>query len=270
MEKIRSLKPNEIEIRVQQITANGVQLLLYKDSRCDKRILDETFGITGWKNKFEEVKGNLFCTISIWDDDKKQWIDKCDCGTESFSEKEKGEASDAFKRAGFNVGIGRELYTRIFYFANVPTKEDGKDKNGKPKYAMENPYEKFEIIELKTNAETEKIEVIKIADSKGKVVFSYPKVQSATSKVQSATKKTTEKPNEEMITDEQVKLIHVLLGKVEKAETQLFKNFANTDAKTNIYKKYKVNSSKELTKQKATEIIELLKTKLGENDENNK
>ena len=263
MKKIRSLKPNEIEIRVQQITSKGVQLLLYKDSRCDKRILDETFGITGWKNRYEEIKNNLFCTISIWDDEKKEWIDKCDCGTESFSEKEKGEASDAFKRAGFNVGIGRELYTRIFYFASVPTKKEV-DKNGKEKWVMENPFEKFEIIELKTNEETEKIEAIKIADSKGKVVFSYPKVQSATSKVQSATKKI------EMITDEQVKLIHVLLGKVEKAENQLFKNFANTDAKTNIYKKYKVNSSKELTKQKATQIIELLKTKLGESDENNK
>ena len=94
--KIRCLKAEEIEIRVAQILEKGVQLLLYKDSRCDKRILDETFGINGWKNKYEEIKGNLFCTISIWDDDKKQWIDKCDCGTESFSEKEKGEASDAF------------------------------------------------------------------------------------------------------------------------------------------------------------------------------
>ena len=260
MKKIRSLKPNEIETRVQQITANGVQLLLYKDSRCDKRILDETFGITGWKNKYEEIKGNLFCTISIWDDEKKQWIDKSDCGIESFSQKEKGEASDAFKRAGFNVGIGRELYTRIFYFANVPTKEDGKDKNGRTKYAMVNPYETFEVVELETNEETEKIEKIKIADSKGKIVFSYPKVQSAT---QSATKQKAE-----MITDEQVKLIHVLLGKVILEEKPLFKNFANVDAKANIYKKYKVGTSKDLTKKEATEIIELLKTKLGEQNAN--
>lgn len=260
MEKIRSLKPNEIEIRVQQVTSKGVQLLLYKDSRCDKRILDETFGITGWKNRYEEIKNNLFCTISIWDDEKKEWIDKCDCGTESFSEKEKGEASDAFKRAGFNVGIGRELYTRIFYFANVPTKKET-DKNGKEKWVMENPYEKFEITDLQTNAETEKIEKIKIVDSSGKTVFSYPKVQSAT---QNAKKK----PTVEMITDEQIKLIHVLLGKVILEEKQLFKNFANADAKANIYKKYKVGTSKELTKKEATEVIELLKTKLGEQDAN--
>lgn len=81
--KIRSLRPEEIEIRVQQVTSKGAQLLLYKDSRCDKRILDETYGVTGWQNRYEEIKGNLFCTISIWDEDKKQWIDKCDCGVES-------------------------------------------------------------------------------------------------------------------------------------------------------------------------------------------
>lgn len=98
--KIRCLKPEEIEIRVQQITEKGAQLLLYKDSRCDKRILDETFGIFGWKDKYEEIKGNLFCTISIWDEEKKQWIDKCDCGAETFSEKEKGEASDALTIKG--------------------------------------------------------------------------------------------------------------------------------------------------------------------------
>lgn len=266
MEKIRSLKPNEIEIRVQQITANGVQLLLYKDSRCDKRILDETFGITGWKNKFEEVKGNLFCTISIWDDDKKQWIDKCDCGTESFSEKEKGEASDAFKRAGFNVGIGRELYTRIFYFANVPTKKEV-DKNGKEKWVMENPYEKFEIVELETNEETEKIEKIKIADSSGKIVFSYPKgkTQSVTQSAKKEDK--VQKSTVEMITDEQVKLIHVLFGKIEKSENQIFKHFTNDLAKENVYKTYKVKSSKELTKENATKMIEMLKEKLGETDE---
>ena len=108
--KIRCLKPNEIEIRVQQVSEKGVQLLLYKDSRCDKRILDETFGINGWKNRYEEIKGNLFCTISIWDDGKKQWIDKSDCGIESNGNdgnEKKGDASDSFKRAGFNVGIGR-------------------------------------------------------------------------------------------------------------------------------------------------------------------
>lgn len=250
--KIRCLKPEEIEIRVQQITEKGAQLLLYKDSRCDKRILDETYGITGWKNRYEEIKGNLFCTISIWDDEKQQWVDKCDCGTESFSEKEKGEASDAFKRAGFNVGIGRELYTRIFYFASVPTK-----KNEKGKYDLENKFEKFTVAEISTNEETEKIEKIKIANSKGNIVFSYgyPK----TSKID--TQKTTEPV--EMIDADQIKKIHTLFSKIEKSETQLFKNFTNDKAKENVYRQYKVNSSKELTKENANKMIELLKNKVG-------
>lgn len=252
--KIRCLKPEEIEIRVQQVTEKGAQLLLYKDSRCDKRILDETFGIFGWKDRYEEIKGNLFCTISIYDDEKQQWIDKCDCGTESFSEKEKGEASDAFKRAGFNVGIGRELYTRIFYFASVPTK-----KNDKGKYDLTNKYEKFTVAEISTNEETEKIEKIKIADSKGNIVFSYgyPKTSTKTE-----TKK-VDKPVE-MIDANQIKVIHTLFTKIEKSESQVFKNFTNDKAKENVYNQYKVNSSKELTKESANKMIDLLKKKVGE------
>ena len=252
--KIRCLKPEEIEIRVQQVTEKGAQLLLYKDSRCDKRILDETFGIDGWKNKYEEVKGNLFCTISIWDEHKSQWVDKCDCGTESFSEKEKGEASDAFKRAGFNVGIGRELYTRIFYFASVPTK-----KNDKGKYDLVNKYEKFTVAEISTNEETEKIEKIKIADSKGNIVFNYgyPKIATKTEI------KKVDKPVE-MIDANQIKIIHTLFTKIEKSESQVFKNFTNDKAKENVYKQYKIKSSKELTKENANKMIELLKKKVGE------
>lgn len=251
--KIRCLKPEEIEIRVQQVTEKGAQLLLYKDSRCDKRILDETFGIDGWKNKYEEVKGNLFCTISIWDEHKSQWVDKCDCGTESFSEKEKGEASDAFKRAGFNVGIGRELYTRIFYFASVPTK-----KNDKGKYDLVNKFEKFTVAEISTNEETEKIEKIKIADSNGNIVFSYgyPKTSTKTEI------KKADKPVE-MIDANQIKIIHTLFTKIEKSESQVFKNFTNDKAKENVYRQYKVNSSKELTKENADKMIELLKNKVG-------
>lgn len=252
--KIRCLKPEEIEIRVQQITEKGAQLLLYKDSRCDKRILDETFGIDGWKNKYEEIKGNLFCTISIWDELKKQWVDKCDCGTESFSEKEKGEASDAFKRAGFNVGIGRELYTRIFYFASVPTK-----KNDKGKYDLANKYEKFTVAEISINEETEKIEKIKIADSKGNIVFSYGYPKTAT---KTETKK-VDKPVE-MIDANQIKVIHTLFTKIEKSESQVFKNFTNDKAKENVYNQYKVKSSKELTKESANKMIDLLKKKVGE------
>ncbi len=244
--KIRCLRADEIEIRVAQVLEKGVQLLLYKDSRCDKRILDETFGINGWKDRYEEIKGNLFCTISIWDNDTKQWIDKCDCGTESFSEKEKGEASDAFKRAGFNVGIGRELYTRIFYFANVPTQ-----KNDKGKWELSNKYEKFTVAEISTNVETEKIEKIKIANSKGEIVFShgYPK------KTVNEKGKTKEEKPIEMMDEGQLQSIRIYLAKDE-------------ELKKKTYTKLNVEHSKELltklTKEQATKLIKQLKDKVGE------
>ncbi len=229
--KIRTLKPEEIEVRVNQVTSKGCQLLLYKDSRCDKRILDETFGINGWKNRYEEIKGNLFCIISVWDDEKKQWIDKEDCGVESFSEKQKGEASDAFKRACFNIGIGRELYTRLHYFATVPTQNVSTDPK-KPKYELINKYEKFSVSEIFVNEETEKIEKIKIVDSKKKVVFNYG-YSGLT----------------EMITPEQIKQLHTILSKKE-------------GLKENVYKQLGITSSKELTYEKAKAVIEDLKKKV--------
>lgn len=126
--KFRDLTPSEIECRIGMVKPNGLSLLLYKDARCDMNILDETVGEDNWQRDHKECKGNLYCGISIWDDSKKQWVTKWDCGTESNTEKEKGEASDSFKRAGFNWGIGRELYTSPFIWikTNLFTIKDGK------------------------------------------------------------------------------------------------------------------------------------------------
>ncbi|MCI1995656.1 hypothetical protein [Clostridium luticellarii] len=135
MEKqIRLLNADEIEVRVQSLkkTINGAAciLLLYKDARVDMRILDETFGVTGWRRTHELINGRLFCNIDIWDGEKNQWIRKQDVGVESHTEKEKGQASDSFKRAGFNIGIGRELYTAPLIWINLQQGEfderDGK------------------------------------------------------------------------------------------------------------------------------------------------
>lgn len=108
----RDLRADEIECRVAQAKATGVSLLLYKDARCDQNILDETVTAMGWQRS--HTRENANCVVSIWDDTKKQWISKEDTGTESNTEKEKGLASDSFKRACFNWGIGRELYTAPF------------------------------------------------------------------------------------------------------------------------------------------------------------
>lgn len=112
--KFRTLKEDEIECRVGQANAKGFTLLLYKNARVDMDLLDETVGAGNWQRDHKELKGNIYCGVSIWDENKKQWITKWDCGTESNTEKEKGEASDSFKRACFNWGIGRELYTAPF------------------------------------------------------------------------------------------------------------------------------------------------------------
>ena len=104
MNKFRTLTAREIECRVQQVTQSGLSLLLYKDARCDQAILDETVGAMNWQRHHNRENKN--CTVSIWDDEKKQWIEKEDTGTESNTEAEKGLASDSFKRACVNWGIG--------------------------------------------------------------------------------------------------------------------------------------------------------------------
>lgn len=109
--KMRTLRKDEIEVRVASTQNNVAQLLLYKTARTDAAILDETFGQFNWQCSYTENKGNLFCTISVKDPNTNEWISKSDCGSESNIEKEKGEASDAFKRAGFRWGIGVELYS---------------------------------------------------------------------------------------------------------------------------------------------------------------
>ena len=114
MKPFRTLRADEIDCRIATVKQSGITLLLYKDARCDMNILDETVGPLNWQRSHSRENAN--CTVSIWDDERKHWVSKEDTGTESFTEKEKGLASDSFKRACFNWGIGRELYTAPFIF----------------------------------------------------------------------------------------------------------------------------------------------------------
>ena len=128
--EFRKLKPNEIDLRVGTVISTqnfkGVSLLLYKDARVDMTILDETVGATNWKR--EHTRENANCIVSIWDDDKKQWVSKEDTGTESNTEAEKGLASDSFKRACVNWGIGRELYSAKNIIVECELYKDDKGK----------------------------------------------------------------------------------------------------------------------------------------------
>ena len=122
--EFRLLRADEIDCRIAMVKEWGVSLLLYKDARCDMNILDETVGTENWQRKHKLINGNLFCSVGIYVEraDYGEWVWKQDVGTESYTEKEKGQASDSFKRACFNLGIGRELYT-------APTMKVYKDKH---------------------------------------------------------------------------------------------------------------------------------------------
>lgn len=185
LKTIPVLSASDVDCRVQSVkaTKNGVIaiLVLYKNARIDMKILDMVYGPMNWQRTHEVINGNLFCTIEIWDEDKKCWVKKQDVGVESNTEKEKGEASDSFKRAGVNVGIGRELYTSPFICVNLQDNEfyeSGKDAKGKPSYKCY-PSVKFSVSEMKCTADRE-ICVLKIVDSAGKVRYSYNNVLKGT------------------------------------------------------------------------------------------
>lgn len=129
MKEIRKLRADEIELRVGTITEKGLSLLLYKDARCDMNILDETFGCLNWKR--EHTRDNKNCVVSVYDENKKEWVSKEDTGSESNTEAEKGLASDSFKRACVNWGIGRELYTAPFIWVGSDHAKIFKNAKGK-------------------------------------------------------------------------------------------------------------------------------------------
>lgn len=165
--EFRNLNADEIECRVNQINDKGLTLLLYKDARVDMNLLDEVVGKLYWQREHKELKGNIYCGISIWDNQTTQWVTKWDCGKESFSDSEKGEASDSFKRAGFNWGIGRELYTAPFIWISSDNFEL-KQKNDK--YTT---YDTFRVknIEYNENREICKLVIENIKTKK--VVYKF-------------------------------------------------------------------------------------------------
>lgn len=163
----RALTRDEVECRVSTCNGNGVSLLLYKDARVDQNILDETFGIFGWQRSHQLIDGNLYCTVSIRNPETGEWVHKQDVGKESNAEKEKGQASDSFKRACFNLGIGRELYTAPFIWVPKELVTIKKDNKGK-----DTTYDKFSVISIRT--EGGKIVQLEIQnDTRKCVVYTY-------------------------------------------------------------------------------------------------
>ena len=144
MNQFRLLRADEIEVRISTVGEKGITLLLYKTARTDANLLDEVYGVDGWQNDFSLIDGVLFGAIGV--KAGNEWIWKRDAGVESYTEKEKGRASDAFKRAGFKWGIGRELYSAPFIF--IPSSKCKIDeKNGKKVC-----YDNFEVLRIEYDA----------------------------------------------------------------------------------------------------------------------
>ena len=167
---VRLLRADEIECRVSVINERGLSLLLFKDARVDQKILDETFTPFGWRRTHQSIDGNLYCTVGVWDKEKQQWIAKQDVGTVSYSEKEKGQASDSFKRACFNWGIGRELYTAPFIW--VPAE----NVSINPKGDRCTTSDRFSVQAIEYNEERE-ISSLVIVNGRGVKVFEMKQKQ---------------------------------------------------------------------------------------------
>lgn len=161
MEKFRLLRADEIELRVGQVSKqdpNNFTVLLYKDARCDMAMLDETVGAENWCRDHKEIKGVLYCGVGIYNTETGEWAYKWDAGTESQTEKEKGEASDSFKRACVNWGIGRELYTAPRIWLKGDAKKFGWNE------------ERVSRIEYNNQRE---ITFLEICDKNNRVIFSH-------------------------------------------------------------------------------------------------
>ena len=171
MDEIRLLGKEDIDVRVAQTTTFGgkvqVSLLLYKDARVDMKILDELFTPMGWKRTHKLIGDRLYCQVEVWDAEKKEWIVKEDVGVESNTEAEKGQASDSFKRACVNWGIGRELYTAPKVKVELNEKEYTKDQNGRIKV-----WASFSVSAIKYDKKTRTITDLEIVDNFGRVRFS--------------------------------------------------------------------------------------------------
>ena len=238
---IRKLRADEIDCRVATINEKGCSLLLYKDARVDMNILDETFGSMNWQRRHESIDGKMFCTISVWDEDKKQWVSKQDVGVESYTEATKGESSDSFKRAAFCWQIGRELYTAPFIW--IPAScVNIKEKNGK-----KTTYDRFIVRSI--GYDGDKISQLEIYNtSMNKVVWSMGTLESATPAVEKKPEKVvanyvpTEEDKNKKATQGQVDQITALCMQKGVPESYIF----------GLYKK---KSLKDLTRVQAYSVV---------------
>ncbi len=169
MLEFRLLRADEIECRISQVGAWGVQLLLYKDARADMNLMDECVGAENWQRKHEVINGNLFCSVGIRvvrEDGSAEWIWRQDVGTESNTEKEKGQSSDSFKRACTCFGAGRELYTSPSMFVKPKDLKKLEEKNGR--WTCK---DRFEVTDIRYNGR--KIQSVQIVNTSTGAILDF-------------------------------------------------------------------------------------------------
>jgi len=196
MDEIRLLTKEDIDVRVAQTTIYEgnvkVSLLLYKDARVDMKILDELFTPMGWKRSHKLIGDRLYCQVEVWDSEKKEWILKEDVGVESNTEAEKGQASDSFKRACVNWGIGRELYTAPKINIVLTEREYSRDQNGKIRV-----WASFSVKSIDYDKKTRTITSLEIQDRDGNVRFAMGSQTPVKKPTRTASKPKQEQPSDD-------------------------------------------------------------------------
>lgn len=251
----RTLTADEIELRVGTATPNGFSLLLYKDARCDMQLLDETVGSMDWQRTHEVVDGRLCCTVSVWDAKKSQWISKQDVGTESQTEKDKGQFSDSFKRACVNLGIGRELYSAPFIWIKGHMVEDKKARSGykpDPKFVKGLKVSAIEYSKKRT------ITKLVIEDNDGDIVFEH-----GTKSVKKTSAKKAEPKNVEAPKGEPIKPTTIISAEhAEEIKRGLEETDSKVDAFLSLFRAKSVDTMYESQYELAMEKIEKKRQKL--------
>lgn len=245
--KFPLLTADDIEVRVGQTKkdGSGFSLLLYKTARTDAKYLDKEIGAMNWQKKFYLLDRTLYCSVGVYNDERNEWVWKDDCGSETQVEAEKGQSSDAFKRAGFAWGIGRELYSAPFIWVNVTDNVTLKTK--------------FVVKSISYDKNNE-IETLEIATEKGDVVFSYGLKRKGAEKSQKEPKQESEDGfvdlhNEKPIQTHQLSAILDYAVELSDERKAKFNNW--------LEKEYGVKDFAQLTEKQASEII--VKCKIGGN-----
>lgn len=245
MWNIRPLRADEIEVRAQTVKEGGFVALLYKNARADMNVLDETFGPSNWQRRHTVINNNLFCSVLIWNEEKKEWIEKQDVGVPSNAEAQKGEASDAFKRACTNVGIGRELYTAPFIWIRA-LKGEVTGSNGK--YRLDY---KVKIHVHKIEYADNRISFLQLADEGGNIRYTYP-MNGQQNAPEQATKQNNRQDEKEAILNELVDFVNI-------------KKIPSDQISGIIHTNFRKNSTKDLSQKELEFLLNMVRELYGSN-----